>query len=144
MIQSILKRLKHFWALELVILFGVGGLAQASVPPLKFNVSDVYFARTQQGNVAIQTIQLFNRSNREWNIHSLEFEGHDMVFSVYSLCGERIQARSSCSVDIEFFPQDFWGDFSGELQLKAYAETEGGRQWTHVRLSVVGSADQAY
>ena len=116
------------------------GDAQASASPIRFNTRAVYFEKIQQGEIAFRTVEVANRSNHAWLIEDVEIIGHDMVFSIDSRCGGQIAAHSSCSIDIEFFPQDFWGDFSAVLQFNVRIAGAKASMTTQLQLPIAGWA----
>jgi len=130
-------------ALLLSALAGLNAKAAAAdvaSSPIRFNTRAVYFEKIQQGEISVRTVELVNRSNQDWLIENTEILGHDMVFSIDSRCGDRIAARSSCSIDIEFFPQDFWGDFSAILQFNVRIAGAKASMTTQLRLPIAGWA----
>jgi hypothetical protein len=143
------QRIKTFLSLSLVC-FAMGqlsttvalGASRANAISLSQNWAD--FGEIQQGELAVIPVQLTNTSTSPQVLESVHLEGDDMVFSVNSLCAGILAPGTACTLEIEFFPQDFWGDFSGQIRIQTKSAQPGTGRSEELELALRGRASPAY
>ncbi len=101
------------------------------------------FGQIEQGQLEVQFVRVTNAGTSAILIQTPEVQGADMVFSVNSLCIQTLLPGESCTLEIEFFPQDFWGDFSATVSLHTIDRDTSIETRNSPRVQVYGRAFQA-
>lgn len=101
------------------------------------------FGKIEQGQIEVRTLRLTNSGKGAVAILNPEVQGDDIVFSVNSLCTRPLLSGESCNLEVEFFPQDFWGDFSAVITWAAIDVDSGLRLKKTPGVQAYGRANQA-